>query len=207
MRAPASFVITQIIVSIFHRRSPAHVMRQASSSRHAWFAVVSKPAAALRRLQVKTFDDDVFPIVSRTIFARLPYGYGALAPVLRAVAALMLLHQAKLEILKIGSANDRMRLRSGFGNALMLRLAIVNLEHGKIPEGHSGIYGSVEPGRYARGRRGSRVMAHALPTACMARKSADGIACIVAASAACRASTSACRSGFQPQGQPPSERC
>jgi hypothetical protein len=78
---------------------------------------INVPAAALQRLQVKTFDDDIFPIVHRTIFERLPCDYGTLTPVLRAVTALMLLQQAKLETLKIGRANDRMRLRSGFENA------------------------------------------------------------------------------------------
>jgi len=152
-----------------------------------------KPAVALQRLQVKTFDDDVFPIGSRTIFERRPYDRGALAPVLRAMTALMLLQQAKLETLKIGRANDRMRLRSGFRNALMRR---------------------DQPGRRrrtqplcARSAGIAHVMAHARPTACMTRKSADGTACIVAASAACRASTSARRFGCQPHGQPPSERC
>jgi hypothetical protein len=82
-----------------------------------------KPAAALQRLQVKTFNDDVFPTVSRTIFERRPYDYVALAPVLRAVTALMLLHQARSETLKIGEANDPIRLRSEFKNALMLRLS------------------------------------------------------------------------------------
>jgi hypothetical protein len=63
-----------------------------------------------KRLQVKTFNADVFPTVNRTIFKRRPYDYVALAPVLRAATALMLLHQARLETLKIGEANDPIRL-------------------------------------------------------------------------------------------------
>jgi hypothetical protein len=192
-----------------------------------------KPAVSLQRLQVKTFDDDVFPTVSRTIFAGRPYDRGALTPVLRAVTALMLLQQTKLETLKIGRANDRMRLRSGFRNALMLRLSsegkgrpastrpvpAFNLTPSTLAAtGHENeCFRSRWPDQPRQRRRTqplrtrsaeiTHIMAHARPTACMTRKSADGIACVVVASAACRASTSARRFGSQPQGQPPSERC
>ena len=70
--------------------------------------------------------------MSRAIFERLLYDCGAVAPVPRAVAALMLLQQTRLETLKIGEANDRMRLRSDFRNALMLGLS----SEGKAPREH-----------------------------------------------------------------------
>lgn len=83
-------------------------------------------------------------------------------------------------------------------------LTITDREHDQISkaDGGIGVDGSVEP-KVA----GSRLMTHACPTTCMTRKSADGTACIVAASAACRASTSAGGLGFQPHGQPSSQRC
>jgi hypothetical protein len=121
--------------------------------------------------EVKTFDDDVFPTVSRTISQRRPYGCGALAPVLRAVTALMLLQQAKLEALKIGGANDRMRLRSAFRDVSMLRLAIAHREAETISEGRGGIY-AAQP--LCARSTGSCVTAHARPTASMTRKSTDG---------------------------------
>jgi hypothetical protein len=83
----------------------------------------------------------------------------------------MLLQQAKLEALKIGGANDRMRLRSAFRNVLMLRLAIADREDETIFEGRSGIY-ATRP--LCAGSTGSCVTAHARPTASMTRKSTDG---------------------------------
>ena len=158
-----------------------------------------------------------------------------LTPVLRAVTALMLLQQTKLRrsTTKIGRANDRMRLR--VASEMRLCFAYPPKAKGRpastrpVPAfnltpstlaatGHENeCFRSRWPDQPRQRRRTqplrtrsaeiTHIMAHARPTACMTRKSADGIACVVVASAACRASTSARRFGSQRQGQPPSERC
>jgi hypothetical protein len=81
---PTSFVITHVIVSIFRHRPRAHVMRRPGASHQAGFCRrddPGKPAAALEHHQIMTFDDDVFPTLSRNIFAGPPLWSQALAPV------------------------------------------------------------------------------------------------------------------------------